>query len=114
LFLGRWGIGRINRMVLGGQSAPADVKEAMTVLMTHFKPRIGALPIFSDSELRQLSIPVQLVMGGRDPLRDAERIAAWMKALVPHLTTTIIPEAGHALVGARTYVLPFLERRTAG
>jgi len=108
LFLGRWGIGRINRMVLGGQSVPADVEEAMTVLMTHFKPRVGALPIFSDRELRQLSMPVQLVMGERDPLRDAEKITARMKALVPHLTTTIIPEAGHALVRARTYVLPFL------
>jgi pimeloyl-ACP methyl ester carboxylesterase len=100
LLLGRWGIRRINRMVLGGQSVPADVEEAMTVLMTHFKPRVGALPIFSDSELRQLTMPVQLVMGGRDPLRDAEKIAARMTALVPHLTMTIIPEAGHALVGS--------------
>src|SRR5262249_820679 len=104
LLLGRWGIRRINPMVLDGQSVRADVEEAMTVIMTHFKARVGALPIFSDRELRQLSMPVQLVMGERDPLRDAERVMARMKALVPHLTTTIIPGAGHALVGARTYV----------
>jgi pimeloyl-ACP methyl ester carboxylesterase len=35
LLLGRWGIKRINRMVLAGQSVPAEVEEAMTVLMTH-------------------------------------------------------------------------------
>jgi pimeloyl-ACP methyl ester carboxylesterase len=108
LLLGRWGIKRINRMVLGGQSVPAEVEEAMTVLMTHFKTRVGVLPIFSDAELRQLTMPVQLVMGARDTLRDAEKITARMKQLVPHLTATLIPEAGHALVNVRTYVLPFL------
>jgi pimeloyl-ACP methyl ester carboxylesterase len=108
LLLGRWGIKRINRMVLAGQSVPAEVEEAMMVLMTHFKARIGALPIFSDTELQRLTMPVQLVMGARDALRDAEKITARMKQLVPHLTATIIPEAGHALVNVRTYVLPFL------
>ena len=108
LLLGRWGIKRINRMVLAGQSVPAEVEEAMTVLITHFKARIGTLPIFSDTELRRLTMPVQLVMGARDAIRDAEKITARMKQLVPHLTATIIPEAGHALVNARTYVLSFL------
>jgi pimeloyl-ACP methyl ester carboxylesterase len=108
LLLGRWGIKRINRMVLGGQSVPAEVEEAMTLLMTHFKARVGTLPIFSDTELRRLTMPVQLVMGARDALRDAEKITARMKQLVPHLTAIIIPEAGHALVNARTQVLSFL------
>ena len=108
LLLGRWGIRRINRMVLGGQSVPADVEDAMTVLMTHCKARVGVLPIFSDTELRRLTMPVQLLMGARDALRDAEKITARMQQLVPHLTATTIPEAGHALVNAKTYVLPFL------
>lgn len=106
--LGRWGIRRINRLILGGQPVPADVEETITLLMTHFKPRIGALPIFSDAELRRLTMPVQLLMGARDPLRDAERITARMRALLPNLTATIIPDAGHALINARGYVLPFL------
>ena len=95
-------------MVLGGQSVPGEVEEAMMVLMTHFKTRVGVLPIFSDTELRRLTMPVQLVVGMRDALRDAEKITARMKELVPHLTATIIPEAGHAVVNARTYILPFL------
>jgi pimeloyl-ACP methyl ester carboxylesterase len=108
LLLGRWGIKRINRMVLAGQSVPAEVEEAMTVLMTHFKTRVGVLPIFSDAELRRLTMPVQLLMGGRDALRDAEKITARMKPLVPHLTATILPEAGHALVNTQAHVLSFL------
>jgi pimeloyl-ACP methyl ester carboxylesterase len=108
LLLGRWGIKRLNRLVLGGQSVPAEVEDALILLMTHFKVRVGRLPIFSDLELRRLTMPVQLLMGARDPLRDAEKITARMKQLAPHLTATILPEAGHALVNARTYILPFL------
>jgi pimeloyl-ACP methyl ester carboxylesterase len=108
LCLGRWGITRLNRMVLGGQTVPAEVEEAMTVLLMHFKARVGTLPLFSDAELRRLTMPVQLLMGDRDVLRDAQRITARMKQLVPNLTATTLPGAGHALVNARTHVLPFL------
>jgi pimeloyl-ACP methyl ester carboxylesterase len=106
--MGRWGIARINRLVLGGQSVPPEVEATMTLMMTHFKTRVGALPIFSDAELRRLTMPVQLVIGKRDALRDAEQIAARMQRLVPHLTTTIIPDAGHALINSRAHILPFL------
>jgi pimeloyl-ACP methyl ester carboxylesterase len=108
LLMGQWGIRRINRLVLGGQSVPADVEETMLLLMTHFKARVGALPIFSDTELRQLTMPVHLVMGSQDVLRDAEKITARMKKLVPHLIATTIPGAGHALIGSRRHILPFL------
>jgi pimeloyl-ACP methyl ester carboxylesterase len=108
MLLGRWGGKRINRMVLAGQPVPAEVEEALMVLMTHFKTRIGVLPIFSDTELRRLTMPVQLVMGAQDALRDAQKITARMQQLVPHLAATLVPEAGHALVNARTYILPFL------
>jgi pimeloyl-ACP methyl ester carboxylesterase len=110
LLLGQWGIRRVHRLVLAGQAVPAEVEEAMTLLATHARPRVGALPLFTDDELRRLTMPVQLLMGARDALRDAERITARMKRLVPHVAATVVPDAGHALVGARAYVLPFLAR----
>jgi len=71
--LGRWGIKRINRMVLGSQPASEEVDQATTLIMTHFKTRVGVLPIFSDAELQRLTMPVLLLMGARDALRDAEK-----------------------------------------
>jgi pimeloyl-ACP methyl ester carboxylesterase len=62
-FLGQWGIGRINRMVFGPQPIPAEVNEVATLIMTHFKPRIGVLPIFSDEELQRLTMPTLLLIG---------------------------------------------------
>lgn len=106
--LGRWGIRRTNRMIFAGQPVPAEIDEAMTVIRTHFKMRLGVLPIFSDAELRRLRMPVQLVIGARDPLRDAEKITERMRRLMPQLSATIVPDAGHALMNSTAYVLPFL------
>lgn len=106
--LGRWGKRRITRLVLGGEAIPAADEDAMLVYLTHFKPRVGVLPIFLDTELRQLGMPVRLVMGGRDVLRDAKKVSGRMKQLVPQLTTIILPEAGHAVVNARPAVFAFL------
>ena len=111
--LGAWGQRRINRLVLGGETVPAEVEAAMALIRRHFKPRLGALPIFSDAELRRLTMPVQLVMGGRDALRDARAISERLGALIPNLTATILPEAGHAVVNAHPHIRRFLDGRPA-
>jgi pimeloyl-ACP methyl ester carboxylesterase len=107
-FLGRWGIKRINRMVFGPQPIPAEVNEAITLIMTHFKPRIGVLPIFSDEELRRLTMPTLLLIGQEDNLRDARKVAERMRKLLPKLTAKIIPQAGHALYNTPSHIMPFL------
>jgi pimeloyl-ACP methyl ester carboxylesterase len=108
--LGRWGARRINRLVLGGQAVPQEVEAFASLLLTHFRPRIGVLPIFSDEELRRLTMPVLLLAGAEDVLRDGTKIAARLQPLVPNLTTIIVPEAGHALLDTTARILPFLAR----
>jgi pimeloyl-ACP methyl ester carboxylesterase len=106
--LGRWGIKRIHRMVLGGQTVSEEVEEAMTLIMTHFKPRLGVLPIFPDRELQRLTMPIMLLIGAQDALRDAEKISTRLRKLVPHLAAEIIPGGGHALLNTTVQILPFL------
>ncbi len=106
--LGPWGIHRLNRLLFAGQPVPQEVDEATTLMMTHFKTRVGVLPLFTEAELRCLSMPVLLLLGARDTLRDGPKIAACMQKLVPRLTTIVIPEAGHALMNTPPHILPFL------
>ncbi len=106
--MGPWGIRRLTRLLFGGQPVPQEVDEATTLMMTHFKTRMGVLPLFTEAELRCLSMPVLLLLGARDALRDGPKIAARMQGTVPRLTTTIIPEAGHALMNTPPHILPFL------
>jgi len=107
--LGRWGRARINRMVFGHRPIPKEVNETTTLIMTHFKSRLGVLPIFSDAELHRLTMPTLLLMGEEDALRDAGQVAERMRKLVPQLTAVIVPQAGHALYDTTRYTLPFLD-----
>ena len=112
--LGQWGIERLNRMIWAGQPVAKEVSEATALIMAHFRTRLGVLSIFADAELQRLTMPVLLLIGARDALRDGERIAARVHKFVPHLTAIIIPEAGHALVHTAMRVGPFLATRSQG
>ena len=106
--MGRWGVRRVNQMLVAGQAISAEVDDALALIMTHFKTRIGALPIFHDAELQALHMPVLLLMGDQDVLRDARKISARMRQQVHQLSVTIIPKGGHALMNTTKYILPFL------
>lgn len=108
MLLGRWGLRRMTRLLFGEQPAPDGVEEILVTVSSHFKPRIGVLPVFSDDELRRLTMPVYLVGGDRDIIRDTTRIAARLRALLPDVAVTIVPGAGHAVIGVSERVLDFL------
>jgi pimeloyl-ACP methyl ester carboxylesterase len=110
LLLGRWGARRANRMLFGGQQIPEEADAYLTLMMTHFKPRTGVVPLFSDEELRRLTMPVLLLGGTRDVIRASEKIAARMGELVPDLTTIILPGQGHVLLNTSDHIVPFLGR----
>jgi len=108
MLLGRWGIQRLNRILFASQPIPAGVEEAVELLMTHFRARVGVLPLFSDEELQRLTMPVLLLSGRQDAMRDGAKMAARLKPLAPQLQTKLIPGAGHALLHTTDHILPFL------
>src|SRR5262245_21997668 len=112
-FFGPWGVERITQLVFSPLPVPAEVNEATMVITTNFKPRIGVLPIFSDDELQRLTMPTLLLIGKDDALRDARKVTERMRTLVPGLTATIIPWAGHALYNTTGDVMPFLTAKRA-
>jgi pimeloyl-ACP methyl ester carboxylesterase len=110
--LGLWGTERLAQLIYAEQPLPAGTLEAIMLIMRHFKSRIGVLPIFSDEELQRLTMPTLLLGGGRDALRDNEKIAARLTPLLPNLQVTILPEGGHALLNTKGYVMEFLQQNT--
>ncbi len=106
--LGRWGARRVNRMLFAGQQISPAVEEILLLMSSNFKPRVGVLPIFSGEELRRLQMPVLLVMGDRDALRDGEKISARLHGLGIPLKATFVPGGGHALVNTASLILPFI------
>ncbi len=108
MLLGQWGIRRMTRELFGDQPVPEGVEDIMVQVTAAFKPRMGVLPIFSDDELRRLTMPIYLTGGTKDTLRDLPKIAARMGDLVPDLTTKLIDGAGHALMNTSGCIMEFL------
>ena len=56
--LGDWGRQRMIRSIFNGAEMPEDVTRFMTLVDKHFRYRTGAPPLFTDSELASLHMPV--------------------------------------------------------
>ncbi len=69
---------------------------------------MGVLPIFTDDELQRLTMPTLLVGGALDALRDMAKIAERLRPLLPHLSVTILPDAGHVVLTSVQVIEPFL------
>jgi acetyl esterase/lipase len=87
---------------------PPVVLEFLDLIVLHTRPRMTPAPLFSDEELGRLSMPVLLVGGEKDALRDCRAIAGRLRGVVPRLESILLPEAGHALVKVGSVVEPFL------
>ncbi|MCI0398469.1 MAG: alpha/beta hydrolase [Chloroflexi bacterium] len=106
--LGRWGARRLIRWLYGRQPIPVGVEEITTPIISHFKARLGVLPLFSDEELRRLVMPLFLLGGAQDAISDLEAVAARMRKLAPHMVVKILPNAGHVLLNTTGPILSFL------
>jgi len=111
--LGEWGTKKLVQMLYGDQPMPDGVEEIIVQMMRNFKPRLGILPIFSDDELRRLTMPTLLIGGTADVMRDIPKAAARLEKFIPQLTVIIIPGAGHVLMDTTDGILDFLPVPTA-
>lgn len=111
-FLGKWGIGRVYRKILGPLASQlnfdSEVGELLLDMVSQVKPRTEPLRVFSDQELRRVKSPVLLVLGGQDvtlfPVAIKERV---VKLAMPW-SLKLVAEAGHFLGDQSQPILEFL------
>ncbi len=108
--LGKWGTKQLVTALFGDQKVPDGVIDIVIQMSSHFKPRFGVLPIFSDDELRRLTMPVLLLGGSKDIMRDMGKIEARLRVYVPHLKFKLITGGGHALLDTQGYVMELLQQ----
>lgn len=108
LMQGERGIQKLNKIVYGNQPVPKEVIEVSTILTSNFNPRMDTPPIFTDQNLKQLTMPVLYIAGKLDALLQSEKSAKRLKSLLPGAEINLIPDAGHALIGIRDKIMPFL------
>jgi len=119
LFLGRWGRRRAMEVVAGqragrGYGSEQGLAAMLTLIARDFRPRRGKVPLFEDSDLRKLTMPVLLVIGGRDVLLNSEESARRVRDVVTSPTIRLLPDLGHVIWGQAEPILEFLLHRPDG
>ena len=66
------------------------------------------IPLFSDAELKRLSMPTALYVGAKDVIFHSEKSANRLGALLPHAKIHVLPEAGHAVINITDKISDFL------
>lgn len=90
---------------------PPPVKafiDFVALIHRHFRTRMVKLPVFSDSALASLRVPLLAIVGARDVLLDSAQTKRRLDKLVPSAQVVCLPEAGHLIAGQTTRVLEFL------
>jgi|TARA_B100001971_G_C18233614_1_gene565583 pimeloyl-ACP methyl ester carboxylesterase len=108
LLLGQRGLKLMTRYVFGNQDVPAEALQFTQLIFNNFKPRMGSLPRFLDSDLQRLTMPTYLAVGRRDVMLHSVETAERIKALLPHATINLIEDAGHILIGLSSEISAFL------
>jgi pimeloyl-ACP methyl ester carboxylesterase len=111
---GRWGMRRSIRAVAGvAVRAMPEVADYLALTFTHFLPRRDRLPVFPDDVLRRLTMPVLVIVGGRDAMLDSHDTAKRMNHAVPNANVTMLPDVAHAIIGQTQPILDFLRAKTS-
>ncbi|MEU0487401.1 alpha/beta hydrolase [Streptosporangium sp. NPDC006013] len=99
------------RIVTLGRTPPPQAQPVLDYLVltfAQFKPRTERLPVFPDDALHRLTMPVLVIVGGRDVMLDSHDTARRVQQCIPHATMTLLPETGHSIPGQAEPISAFL------
>lgn len=106
--LGEKVVSRLFRKVNMSQSIPEAFLKYQKLVGENFNYRREVIPLFSDSELRRLSMPVALYVGGKDVMLHSEKSAKRLGSLLSHAEINVLPESGHAVLNISDKIGKFL------
>ncbi|MCG8541354.1 MAG: alpha/beta hydrolase [Clostridia bacterium] len=108
MLLGEKGINILNKIVYGKEAVPEQVLKFCNLIMKHYNPRMGSLPVFTDQELSRLTMPTLYIGGEDDALLPSKKIADRIDKLLPQSNTMVLQNTGHVLINVVDYVISFL------
>ncbi|WP_288446728.1 alpha/beta hydrolase [uncultured Chryseobacterium sp.] len=109
--LGAAGKRKINKLITGSQKIDQPVLDFMNLMQSSVDARIDKEYIFSDEELKSMTMPVFFIGGADDAVRDSRQIKERLEGLLPDFECYIDPDKGHVLIGLADTINDFLLRR---
>ena len=106
---GKAGSRAMVRMAFGNEPVDPEAIRITALMGAHFRPRMEALPLVPDDEIRRLSMPVLFIGGDKDALVRTKEGASRLARLVPGADVRVLPGRGHAIVDQGDVILGFLD-----
>ncbi|TDE42840.1 alpha/beta hydrolase [Nonomuraea mesophila] len=90
--------GRYLAWCRAGRVPPPPMRDLLvSALLDHRQRAVTAPQALTDDQLRAITVPTLVVLGGRSPVHDVRRAAERARRLLPGHRTEIVPDAGHGL-----------------
>jgi len=117
MMCGKWGANKLMELILGrtpDNASPAIKYFAEFVSLIHenFRSRMVKMPVFSDSALKQITMPVMAILGGKDVILNSEATKNRLEKNLSHVDVRYHPEAGHFIPGQTGIISEFLRKTT--
>ena len=106
--LGDNGIDKLYCKVNGDKPMPEIILNYQKLIARNFNFRKEIIPLFSDEELRKLTMPIALFVGAKDIMLYSEKTANRLKSIVNHAEINLIEGEGHSLVNQGDFIRAFL------
>jgi len=105
MLLGEKGIRKLFKKINGNVDMPEIMLKYQTLITKNINSRREPIPIFSDNEIRRLTMPVFLFVGAKDIILHSMETADRMKKLVPYARINILLEGGHSIINFADTIL---------
>jgi pimeloyl-ACP methyl ester carboxylesterase len=105
MLLGEKGMRKLFKVINGNVDMPEVMLKFQMLIGKNFNIRKEHIPIFSDDEIRRLTMPVFLFVGAKDIMLHSIETADRMKNLVPKAKINILPEGGHSIINLTDEIL---------
>jgi pimeloyl-ACP methyl ester carboxylesterase len=106
---GKWGMKRLVKTLFGDQPVTSDAEQLLITLAQNYRFQRDKLPLFSDDELRRLTMPTLLLGGTKDVMLDSAKSAVRLGQFLPRLQVTLVPGAGHVVSDTAERITEFLQ-----
>lgn len=111
MLLGDKGFNMITQLVNGNEPIAIEALEYTKLIARNFNMRTEQLPIFTDKELKELTMPLLLFAGKKDVLLDSEKTVKRIKSLLPRAEVHLLNDRGHLLLGLTERISVFLSEK---
>jgi pimeloyl-ACP methyl ester carboxylesterase len=105
------GLEKSVRSVMGDSEISEGMRMALeytALIAGNEKPRMAKMYLFSDAELKRLTMPILVLFGDGDIVLRAEESVRRISRIAPNVRSEILPNTGHAVVAQAERIFAFL------